>query len=555
MSTTHDSIEHRRVHEADPDAVSLRDVDAEPEGTMRLRMPVSSTGEARDGDAFSDERLRGFAEQLREKRIPLFLDHGRGGPGETRYGQLRKVGYWDQPAIEERDGASELMADAVLVDPDILDAEVGEVRGALAWLRAQAEAGLPIASSVGWSESTGDRELPGGADLLEISIVGIPSDPRTTTSRRAEYDVGDETVTIEPPEAVVNAATLALARDDELNTDCGTGVGDQRAQQIAGDEVGPDVIDEVAAYLTSHEADVTADGPPTDWSEEEWSDCGNLQYAKWGGLGTGTGLDWAQDRANAVAEALGEELPYPNRQMTDTHNLDDPEFAEGDAVRWSSQDTPVHGRVAEVGDEFEPAEGVTITGDDGEAVYLIHEYDDSLSPPQFRRANVAKPESSLSESGLDMPPASDDNFADSENSMTDTDTSENDTDDATDGQHREMMEEMMERLVDMQEQQMEMMEEMVDREGPKDDEDEDEDDDEDDGEMSESDADTAASEERTVTLSGTEQPVDEAIATLREEYDAAEVTDLDAETADRAEGEESDPADDVTDTFGLEALR
>jgi len=279
MSTTHDSIEHRRVHEADPDAVSLRDVDAESDGTMRLRMPVSSTGEARDGDAFSDDRLRGFAEQLREKRIPLFLDHGRGGPGETRYGQLRKVGYWDQPAIEERDGASELMADAVLVDPDILDDEVGEVRSALAWLRAQAEAGLPIASSVGWSESTGDRELPGGADLLEISIVGIPSDPRTTTSRRAEYDVGDETVTIEPPEAVANAATLALARDDELNTDCGTGVGDQRAQQIAGDEVGPDVIDEVAAYLTSHEADVTADGPPTDWSEEEWRDCGNLQRA------------------------------------------------------------------------------------------------------------------------------------------------------------------------------------------------------------------------------------------------------------------------------------
>jgi len=297
---------------------------------------------------------------------------------------------------------------------------------------------------------------------------------------------------------------------------------------------------------------VTADGPPTDWSEEEWSDCGNLQYAKWGGLGTGTGLDWAQDRANAVAEARGEELPYPNRQMdtTDTHNLDDPEFAEGDAVRWSSQDTPVHGRVAAVGDEFEPAEGVTITGDEGEAVYLLHELDDSLSPPQFRRENVAKPESSLSESGLDMPPASEDNFADSENSMTtDTDT---DTDDATDGQHREMMEEMMERLVEMQEQQMEMMEEMVDREGPKDGEGEDGDDDEDDeddGEMSASDADTADTEARTVTLDGTEQPVDEALATLRDEFDSAEVNDLDPETADRAADDDSET--DESTGFGM----
>ncbi len=108
---------------------------------------------------------------------------------------------------------------------------------------------------------------------------------------------------------------------------------------------------------------------------------------------------------------------------TNTHtarNLDDPEFAEGDAVMWSSQDTPVHGRVSEIGDEFSPAPNVTITGDEGEACYLIHEYDDSLEPPQFRRENVAKPESSLSESQMDMPPASEDNFADSENAMTDS---------------------------------------------------------------------------------------------------------------------------------------
>jgi len=104
----------------------------------------------------------------------------------------------------------------------------------------------------------------------------------------------------------------------------------------------------------------------------------------------------------------------------------------------------------------------------------------------------------------------------------------------------------------MQEQQMEMMEEMVDREGPKDDEggdDEDEDEDEDDGEMSASDADPADTEERTVTLNGTEQPVDEAMATLRDEYEAAEVNDLDPETADRAADDDSE-TDDHND-FGM----
>lgn len=96
-------------------------------------------------------------------------------------------------------------------------------------------------------------------------------------------------------------------------------------------------------------------------------------------------------------------------------NLDDPEFSEGDAVRWSSQDTPVHGRVAGVHEQYSPAEGVTITGEDGEAVYSIYEYDDSLEDPVFRDSpsdpNIAKPQSSLSESNLDMPSATDENFS------------------------------------------------------------------------------------------------------------------------------------------------
>jgi hypothetical protein len=95
-------------------------------------------------------------------------------------------------------------------------------------------------------------------------------------------------------------------------------------------------------------------------------------------------------------------------------DLDNPEFSSGDAVMWSSQDTPVHGRVNDTHEQYSPAEGVTITGEEGEAVYSIYEYDDSLENPVFRDSpsdpNIAKPESSLSESTKDMPPASDENF-------------------------------------------------------------------------------------------------------------------------------------------------
>ena len=88
------------------------------------------------------------------------------------------------------------------------------------------------------------------------------------------------------------------------------------------------------------------------------------------------------------------------------------EFEEGAAVRWSWQGNPVHGRVAEVRPEQATVSGNTITGDEGESVYVIDEWDDRVEA--FRRENVAKPESSLDESGKDLPPRSESNYVDSE---------------------------------------------------------------------------------------------------------------------------------------------
>jgi len=572
--------QYRARHDADPDRVEVREGEDDGDGLFRVRMPVSSTTEARDGDAFTRERLSGFRDQIEAGDIGVFLDHGRNVETGSRYSALGKVGYWDAPALEERDGVTDLMADAVLADPAGMDDDVGDIREMLAWLKTQAEVGIPLSSSVGWDESTGDRDVPGGADLLEISIVGIPSDPRTTTASAepaamaravsaasSDFDVGEfvralesetrntvevggEEIDLTPPDAVANAAAVALAKDDELEPDCGTGAGRQSAQAIAGGSVTAERIDDIAAYLTSHEEDVTAEGPPSDWSDEEWSDCGNLQYAKWGGTGTGTGLEWGQSKANAVAEAAGEELPYPERatMTTDTHNLNDPEFGVGDGVMWSSNDTSVHGRVAEVGDEFEPADGVTITGDEGEAVYLIHELDDSLSPPQYRRENVAKPQSSLDESTMDLPPT-EGNFADDENSMSEDDTepdAESGTD--TDEQSLRGMEEKMDEMREMLDENTRMCEEMYEQMMG---------DGEEEGEESESDpegesdADADDGEARTITIDGEERSVEDVrdeIADLREQT-GAESAESKTENRASEEGETTDG----TAGFGMAA--
>ena len=177
-----------------------------------------------------------------------------------------------------------------------------------------------------------------GIDNPEAYCGAIKADSEQAAdgdTERATYEVGDTTVDISPPEPMVNAAREALEAKRQFDdlSDCGTGVGEERARQIIADEVGPEVIDEVAAYLTSHEEDVQGiDDPPTDWGDEEWlgtynSDdprCGPVQYALWGGTATGSALDWSQRKANEVAEAKGEELPYDRTtDMTDDDTAGD----------------------------------------------------------------------------------------------------------------------------------------------------------------------------------------------------------------------------------------
>jgi len=269
---------HRRVHTPDADAVREVSDDDPDDGTWRIRMPATSTAEARDGVAFERSKVEGFREQIASERIPVFLDHGRNANSGHRYSAAGRVGYVANPALEERDGVTDLVVDFVLMDPDSMSDGAGWARDALTLIRDQAAAGLPIASSIGWSDDTGDRDLPGGSDLLEVSLVGVGSDPRTTTasadaatmaravsaasegfdvatfvrelnaSERNTVEVGGEEIDLSPPDAVQNAATLALAKDDELETGCGTGAGDQSARQLASADVTAERIDDIAAY-------------------------------------------------------------------------------------------------------------------------------------------------------------------------------------------------------------------------------------------------------------------------------------------------------------------
>jgi len=148
---------------------------------------------------------------------------------------------------------------------------------------------------------------PGEAAALSAQAIHAAlAEPPTV-----EFEVNGTTIDATPPEAVVNAVVEAQAAKDRFNdlSDCGTGVGDDRAATIESGELAPDDFTTggdhetaIPDYLDSHEEDVAGiDEPPTQWDEATWTDgCGPVQYALWGGTATGTGLEWAERVADEI---------------------------------------------------------------------------------------------------------------------------------------------------------------------------------------------------------------------------------------------------------------
>lgn len=626
---------HRTHFQAGADDISVRELsdDEADDGTFRIRMPVSSTAEARDGEAFSRERLAGFREQIETGEVGVFLDHGRSGIGGSRYAAMGKVGRWETPELVDRSYGADLVADAVLLDPDETDRDLGAAGDALRMLRAQAEAGIPLASSVGWDDDIGDRDVPGDADLLEISIVGIPSDPQTTTAsagheqamaraaavaggpafdpetfvdayRSALADV--DATARELPEVVVeelgdlltpnagavNAAQQALdwaeEHPEEFALGSEDGEGLRRARQLVDhdgerltgtNEDGNSYWTEIEGFHSRHHAQGNHE-LAEEFEGEPWRDAGYVAHLAWGG---DEGYEQAQ-RVDRALEALAddEDVDFDRAAITAAtvkdaspvavdggaedvtgdgdRNLDDPAFAPGDAVMWSWDDEPVHGRVDEVVEQMTPPEAdEPITGEDGEAVYAIYEWDGEAEVFDHVNGepNVAKPQSSLDESTADLPAVSDDTLR-----MSDTDESDAQSDTDRDEQPdlrdmEEKMEEVREHCRALREMQEEMYEEMMG--GPHDGDEEaagSEDDAEDDAD-DESEPDEEAGAERTVTLDGEERTVSEAVQHLRTQLEATDATDLESKTVDRAPDEaavETDDTDTDTDddtTFGF----
>lgn len=192
MTTTPSEPEYRQHYQPSPSDISIRELDdSSEEGLMVLRMPIASTGTVRnEGDEpLTREEINGMARQINERDVGVFLSHGQSFEiTDARYGQTERLGTWrDAEAMgaDERadgDDTDLLVAEAVMPDPETLPRATGRYQEALAILKEQAKRDIPLSASIGWRE---DEDSPGGNDLMEASIVGIPADPRTFAQEAA----------------------------------------------------------------------------------------------------------------------------------------------------------------------------------------------------------------------------------------------------------------------------------------------------------------------------------------------------------------------------------
>lgn len=273
--------------------VWMEERDAGPDVPM-IEVPVSSTSQDRDGDVFSEEGLEDMKAQLDTGDVPMYLDHGISP--ETAfpdYRTLEMVGGWKEGIIEE----GQLYARGAL-RPEKPEAQE---------LKEMLQNGIaPVGFSVGFmiEESGEESDVPGerfdATDLLEISGVGIPSNPDAVVSDSAlatAKAVAETTAFDGEPETLARSIMKAQRSpfEEETNTmgDNGDSGGEGSAEKQDGNEMQA-ALDLAEAYLSEGGSgdDVVSD--LIDWAQEQ-EELGDDELAA------------LQDVADAVLEASEEE--------------------------------------------------------------------------------------------------------------------------------------------------------------------------------------------------------------------------------------------------------
>lgn len=203
-----------------------------------IDVPFSSLSEDRDGDNFSIDGLKDLVGQINLKRKPLYLNHGWGSTGVI-YDVREMLGYWKDARIDD-DGVS--WASAFLDDEDD-DAII---------LARKVAKGLPIGFSVGFiptdMDSSKSGEVFNKCDLLEISAVGIPSNPDAvyTNGINAIAGLVAKQLGIKSKD---NSEEHTMSKKDVKNTKMEEGEDEEEKQEGEDEEDAPMTLESIKAIV------------------------------------------------------------------------------------------------------------------------------------------------------------------------------------------------------------------------------------------------------------------------------------------------------------------
>lgn len=255
--------------------VVTREIDGEEREV--LRVPISSTRQDREGDAFSEAALRDRVDQIREQQPLVFDDHGGGlfGPG---YSARETIGTQFDAEVEEGDDGHHTLY--AFINPDHSHEEGTRM---LSQVKDEKQA---IKFSVGFriletaedlrEDDRPDRanEIAGRlftrADLMETSRVGIPANPDASAGVTAKGGpVGQlDGIPVLPLEALrgVSGESFA-AKSGEAATDGGADPLEQLRAEVSELRATVDELRE-----SDDDDDDDDDGDDDDGEEDSASD-------------------------------------------------------------------------------------------------------------------------------------------------------------------------------------------------------------------------------------------------------------------------------------------
>lgn len=183
--------------------VSSKDISLEDDG--RIRVPVSGLAEDRDGDVFTDDGIDDLVSQIRNEPIPMFPDHGLDHAGHHTYRFYDIMGKW---VDAEKDG-DVVIAVGELRDGDPMAEQLVDL------LQQEMPVGFSI--GFGWDEDGATERQDGGlefsdTDLMEISPVGIPSNPQAVVQAGVQAVAKSAGIDADAIEVTINDA---MTENDE----------------------------------------------------------------------------------------------------------------------------------------------------------------------------------------------------------------------------------------------------------------------------------------------------------------------------------------------------